>query len=310
MGLAGSNYKGVDSYVIQSPSLRAEFVAWGAKLVSLKGVSGRETLEQNPAKAFIVPHYAMDFSMGEIAGADEMFPTISACRYKGGAWDGVLLPDHGEVWSLKWEASIDGGALVFSVDGIVLPYRLTKRVWIEGCTLKSAYQVINKSPFPLHALWAYHPLFVIEPDGRIEVGANTGRAMLTCSMNERAGRFGDDFTWPIIKYKEGDFLADRGSAQQDRYEKYYFKDKLVDGRCALYTVRDCIEMLFDVRKTGYLGIWNNQGGYLGGNQIAPQPCSAPYDRPDLAHLFGEGNALPPYGEWEWSLDISVSCALK
>lgn len=306
MGVSCSRYKGVESFVLQSESLRAEYVAWGAKLVSLKGSGGRETLEQNPAQAFIIPTYGMDFMAGEIAGADDMFPTISVCRYDGGAWDGVRLPDHGEVWALLWDASIDNGELVFSVEGVALPYRMTKRIRIEGNVLKTAYTVINHSLLPLDVLWAFHPLFVIESTGTVEAGGNTGRCMLTNSMNEKVGRFGDEFRWPVIHCADGDFRADRGTANCDRYEKYYFKDKLHEGKCAVNTVGERIELRFDAEKTGYLGIWNNCGGYLGANQLSPQPCTAPYDRPDLAKLFGVGSALPAFGEWNWRLEIEVS----
>ena len=38
----------------------------------------------------------------DASGFDECFPTIGACAYPEAPWQGVIAPDHGELWTLPW----------------------------------------------------------------------------------------------------------------------------------------------------------------------------------------------------------------
>ena len=54
--------------------------------------------------------YGATFVEQDMAGWDEMFPTILACAYPGpGPHHGAALPDHGEAWSLPWEVTQTAG---------------------------------------------------------------------------------------------------------------------------------------------------------------------------------------------------------
>lgn len=127
---------------LEGGGLRAVFVPdVGAKMVSLMDTEhDYEWLVDSGDRPLRPVEYGATFTDQDMSGWDEMFPTITQCRYPGdGRHAGVSLPDHGEVWCLRWTATrtdsgascavSDGGdSIVFIVEGRALPYRLTRKV--------------------------------------------------------------------------------------------------------------------------------------------------------------------------------------
>src|SRR5208337_270985 len=145
------SFKDQDAIILENDRLRAVLLpSWGAKTVSLvhKGC-GVETLWQNPAPVFARTAYAQSYREGEFAGFDEMFPTISRCFYEAEPWAGVEAPDHGEVWTVPWDAEVQGDSVTLSVFGSRFPYRLRKTVFLDGQKLVARYEAANLSRFPL-----------------------------------------------------------------------------------------------------------------------------------------------------------------
>ena len=124
-----ATYKGTPSYVIESELLHAEFVAAGGRMVSLQDrQTGHEFLfQQNQAK-YIQGQYDVPMAINQAAGFDDMFPTITECFADTPPWNGIHMPDHGEVWSLDWSVEKTSEALELSVHGIRLPYRFSRRI--------------------------------------------------------------------------------------------------------------------------------------------------------------------------------------
>ena len=99
------DWHGFTGYVLENNALRVVIVpALGAKIVSLVDkVAGHEWLAPptNPVRA---RDYGDSFIAHDLAGWDEMFPTIVACPSPHDP--AVMLPDHGEVWALAWEVNL------------------------------------------------------------------------------------------------------------------------------------------------------------------------------------------------------------
>ncbi len=127
--LSESRYKGEPSFVLESERLRAEFVAQGARMVSLfdRGLACEFLLQQDKV-SYLRSRFGQPMTPSQAVGYDDMFPTIDACHYEEFPWQGVQLPDHGEVWALDWDMVVQDSALTASVHGVRLPYRLTRRM--------------------------------------------------------------------------------------------------------------------------------------------------------------------------------------
>jgi hypothetical protein len=56
----------------------------------------------------------------------------------------------------------------------------------------------------------------------------------------------------------------------------------------------------------YLGVLPNEGGWRDHYNIFLEPCTASFDRPDVARYRGEGATLPGGSTYEWHLDIALT----
>jgi galactose mutarotase-like enzyme len=307
-------YKDVEAAVLENEVLRAAVLpAFGSKLASLvyKPLDC-ELLWQNPGPLYRRTTYAAAYTEGEFSGFDEMFPTISRCFYERDPWSGVELPDHGEVWTIPWSHSIQSDELRLQVHGVRLPYRLEKRVRLEGGCLRLAYRVQNLAPVDMDFLWAAHPLFNACPGMELVVPEGMNR-IVNSVAGRRLGPYGAQYDFPMARLPEGPFALDRVPPKNaDGYQKYYFCGRVPAGWCLLYDPEHRLNIGFSypARAVPYLGIWLNEGGLAGQYNIAPEPATAAMDRPDLARMWGTSSVLETHGTLEWHLNITVEAGGK
>lgn len=84
-----------------------------------------------------------------MSGWEDCLPTIAASTYPGWPWEGIALPEQGEVWALPWDARITGVGVDLQVRGERLPYRFEKSVAVVGSRVLLHHRLTNLSPFPL-----------------------------------------------------------------------------------------------------------------------------------------------------------------
>ena len=82
----------------------------GGKISSIRNVAtGREWLWTSPFIEYKEPRYGASYiEEYDSGGIDECFPTVDACHHPSHPWDGVYVPDHGEVFSQEWEVESSG----------------------------------------------------------------------------------------------------------------------------------------------------------------------------------------------------------
>ena len=162
----------------------------GGKIASLFDVrTGREWLVPAPLRPLRPLTYGSLWSAYEMAGWDEVFPTLGECAHPGpGRATGVRLPDHGEVWALPWtdETPADGAEVVCSVAGAALPYRLRRTLSVDGPALRLDYELANDGVDPLPCQWLAHPLIGVRPDTELLVAGDvdlSGRGLRFAPMD-------------------------------------------------------------------------------------------------------------------------------
>jgi len=304
-------WKGERAVVLENDRLRVTLLPdWGAKTISLvHRPSGYETLWQNPAPAFAKTGYGASYGDGEFAGFDEMFPTISRCFYESAPWAGAEMPDHGEVWTIPWEATLGDRQAVFSVSGVRFPYRLYKTVSLDGETLTARYSALNCSRAPLDFIWAAHPLFNASEGMKFIVPA-TMREVINAVPGPTLGGYGLRYGFPEARRADGsalrlDLVPARNSTG---FQKYWFAEKATEGWCVLHDPRRSLSigLSWPVDTVPWLGMWLNEGGYGGQYNIAPEPATGAMDRVDFSKMWGMGSVLAPGARVEWHLSITVS----
>lgn len=308
-----SEYKGRDAVTVGNGRLEACFLpADGGKMARLTDLgTGREFLVQAKNSEYLPLDFDRPYIDGECSGFDDMFPTIDEGYYELSPWKGVLLKDHGEVCRLKWDCEVEDSLVRMSVHGVGLPYRLTKTVRFEEESLFLEYTCENSSGFDMDFLWAAHLMLTVEEGGRILVPfAEGSKAVCVFTQDSDFAGYGDRVDWPVHTTASGrgiplsETLA--CNPRGNNY-KYYFNETVPEGICG-YAYPDGTSLLvdFDRRHVPYLGIWTNEGSFKGYHNIALEPCTATFDRPDRARLRGQHSTVPAGGRFGWWMSFSVA----
>lgn len=285
----------------------------GSKVISLKNLkTGREWLSRsdNPPGN---KGYASSFTDSDGSGWDEMFPTINVCKYPEFPWQGVELPDHGEVWSIPWHVAVQEGKLSCDVYGVRMPYHLKKTYsFTDEERLRIDYSVQNLSPFPFSFLWAAHPLFQVDEGMEIIVPSELNTIVVSYSQDGRLGQMGDIQKWPIpFAHQEQTRLNLVEAATARTAEKYYFQGELPEGKASLYDpgTGEQLTMIFPKEKVPYLSIWANYGGFGGQYHVAIEPATGFLDDVSYAMARQAVSTVEGHGTYEWFVEIEL-CAVK
>jgi hypothetical protein len=196
---------------------------------------------------------------------------------EGGAfgWDEMVptvdatdsLPDHGEAWRMPWEVGVvTDSSVVMHCAGRVVPWGLSRRIELQADRVRLAYVYSNRGTVPHHAYWCAHPLFRFEAG--MEIGVPGGSRL--------AG------------------LAEGTSS------KSFLPPGSVDRVRLAWRSGAAIELGWDISLTPYVGVWVCNGDLGGYRQVAIEPATGGYDRPDSTE---PALLLWPGEELKWWLEV-------
>jgi hypothetical protein len=319
VAVSRSRYKDVDSIVLESSTLRAEFLPGaGAKLCSLIYTpAGRELLVQGAGDHYRLASYDGDYvEAGECSGMDDMFPTIDPCFYERYPWAGTRIPDHGEVWSLPWQAEVEeraagGPAVRFRTHGIRFPYQLARDVHFTGSSsIRFDYTLTNLSPFDFEYLWFIHPMILVEEGVELVLPDEVTHVVTAFSHTSELGKNGAEHEWPIARLaggKELDLRRIRPPAS-GTFNKYFVRDRLTTGRCRLRYHKSgfSVQLRFPAEKLPYLAVLPNEMGWHGHHSVMLEAGTSRSDRLDLARLRNEQAVVKGHGSVSWHFELSVA----
>ncbi|MBW4082476.1 hypothetical protein [Paenibacillus sp. S150] len=281
----------------------------GAKAISLRSRrTGREWLWRS-GKPLGNEGYGSSFAAGDESGWDEMFPGIDACGYPLPPWEGRPVPDHGEVWALRWRHCIAGTALHCAVEGVEFPYLLEKVYsFASENILRIDYTLTNRSEAPFSFLWAAHPLLRIRQGMRLLVPDGLDEIEVAFSAEQRLGAAGDKRPWPLAEVSVGTADLSMVEAEKGRFaEKYYFTGRLKTGFAGIRdpATGEALTFSFPAGQVPYLAVWANYGGFGGNYQLALEPATGRMD--SLARAVRRGGAAEagPGSRYRWYLEVKV-----
>lgn len=308
-----SNYKDQSAINIESNLIKAQFLTHiGSKMCSFiyKPIN-LDLLVHRNSKKYKIEKYDGNYLDGECSGFDEMFPSVSECYYESFPWQGIRIPDHGELWSVPWEYEVKDDKLIMAVYGIRFPYRMKKTIhFIEDNILSIRYELINLSNFNFEFIWAAHPMFIVEEGSEILLPDEVEKVLTSFSYSGRIGKYGDEHNWPSFKSKKGKeerLNVVRSDSVKDT-EKYFIKGKMPKGWCALkYNKSNIILILsFPNNIVSYLSVLPNEGGWNNLYNIFIEPCTSSFDRLDVAKLRNEYCSVKPRSKINWYLNLTIS----
>ena len=285
----------------------------GAKVISLVDKqSGHEHLWRHPLRPFRRAAYADAYDRYDLSGWDECFPTISEVVYPEEPWKGILVPDHGELWSLPWQWDYQDDTLRMWTQSVRFAYRFERTFRLSDAgPIVIDYRVSNPTPFPFKALWSMHPFLKVTPASRVLLPAGV-RVRVELSHNERIGGFLSEHPWPVTQDRHGQAvdLSLMGTPDEPTLEKL-FTTPLPAGWAALYDEEqeDFLAFTFDPQLTPFVGICQIRGGWPpdapDSRTTILEPCNGWPDRLDLAMTRAAGVVIPAEGERRWSVMLHL-----
>lgn len=309
---------GMAQVILDNGRIRATVLPeLGGKMSSLiRAATGREFLRQPASRPLKPAVYGAAFENYDASGFDECFPTIAACEYAGGSFNGLALPDHGELWSSRWQFEVHGEELWLATAGRRLPYIFHKRIRLEDEAVILQYKLESVTDAPFYYLWSAHPLLKVDPGCRIMLPKEVTNVLVESSRNQRLGESGHSGRWPRTRLADGaeTDLSVLGAPSRHTADKL-FTPRLSNGACALYypDSSESISFHFNSAIVPYLGIWVCEGGWPnpeeGHYTAALEPCTSRED--SLAEAIGRGECaqIQP-GAWKrWELRVQLQTGL-
>jgi galactose mutarotase-like enzyme len=300
--------------VVETPRLQLTILPeLGAKVISLiDRASGHDHLWRHPGRPLRLAHYGDAYHHYDLSGWDECFPTIGEVVYPEGPWQGVVVPDHGELWSLPWQWDFADNVLRMWTHSVRFAYTFERRFRFSNAGLiEISYTVHNPTPFPLKALWSMHPFFNVTPTSQVLLPPGV-RVRVELSQHERIGGFLSEHPWPLTSARNGQEvdLSIMGPRGQGFMEKL-FTTPLAAGWAALYDAADerFLAFTFDPAQIPFVGICQIRDGWPTDGEPSYstilEPCTGWPDRLDLAMTRGASIVIPAQGERSWQISLQV-----
>jgi hypothetical protein len=287
--------------VIENDAIRME--VWpqiGGKVGSILDKADQFELMFNYASELpTVPRYDARFEDSWHAGWDECFPAIAPGRYVGHPYDGIAVPDHGELWGLPTTAVPTKDGITTVWHGLRFGYRLTRKLHLDGPAVLADYTLVNLAPFEFRFVWAAHALMAMHQSVQLELSEP---ATFHHGLNADGLEHHPPFQWPMA-------LADVDLSRPDslpakRRWKVYSQESITSPVTVRYPGRGrsvSIAYSSDDGLAAYWGIWINTGGWGGHKHFAIEPTTGRFDQIDQSIWDSSAGRVAPMGRRDWSM---------
>lgn len=289
----------------------------GMKLSNLRRPSGREWLWRNPQLPFAAPVPGVSYvDAADSGGWDECFPTVAASAVPGDP-DAPPLPDHGELWSARWESSIyeSGGAVTVAgtARGARFPYEFSRDITLDAHEplVRIRYRLRHTGGRTFPWIWSSHPLLNVQPGSTLELPGVT--QVRVDAAHRRPDLDVDDLvSWPgavggSIERFEFPPPGEAGWALK------LFADASPEGKAVLTDPHrgERLEFAAAASAVPQVGIWINCAGWAPSGKepyynLALEPCiGAPDSLDRAARAWGLAHELREGEERTWEIDLHL-----
>jgi hypothetical protein len=268
---------------------------FGGKVTSIiDKADGYELLFGYPAELPTRCQYGAPYADGWYAGWDECFPSLSARAYPMHPYEGIAIPDHGELWSLPTTAVPTRDGITTVWHGLRFGYRLTRKLFLDGPTIQAEYTLVNLAPFEFRFCWAQHALLSMVSPVEVELG---DVELLTGAH------------WPRLDERTRFTRSDELPAGQ-AWKRYSRDPIAAPARLNYVDRRRTLEINYtsEAGLPAYWGIWINAGSWEGHHHLAHEPTTAHSD--DLAISVADNTAGrdASLGRTSWQTTMRVGAA--
>lgn len=276
----------------------------GGKVSSIVDKADRfELLFNYPAELPLTAQYDQPYSNGWYAGWDECFPSVAPGKYVGHPYDGIAVPDQGELWGLPTTAVPTRDGITTVWHGLRFGYRLTRKLYLDGPGVVAEYQLINLAPFEFRFVWAMHALMTMTLPVRLQMAGPTEYRFDHDAAGNEVNR---PFNWPELD--DLDFSKPDQLPAKHAW-KLFSLSPIVNPASILYPTRSrSLKLEYESQDSlqAYWGLWINTGGWAGHHHFAVEPNIGRFDEIGRAIRDRSAGRLPPSGRLAWSIRWTVA----
>jgi len=291
---------------IENENLRME--VWptiGGKVASLIDKHDNFDLLFNyPAELPLTPQYDIPYANSWYAGWDECFPAIGKGPYAGHPYDGIIVPDHGELWGLPTTAVPTKDGITTVWNGLRFGYRLTRKLYLDDSSLVADYTLVNLAPFEFRFVWAAHTLMSMTQPVEFELAH---ASLFQLSHDQEGMDIHQSFDWPALH--TGEDFSKPATLPARKGWKLFSADPIEGNFLIRYPTRQrTLELQYSSEDSipAYWGIWMNTGGWSGHKHFAVEPTTGRSDWIDRAIREGSAARVPAMGRVSWEFRMSVA----
>ena len=283
----------------------------GGKISSIVDkADGFELLFNFPAELPESSLYGKNYQDGWNAGWDECFPTVAPCPYPGHPYEGIAIPDHGELWSLPTTAVPTKAGLTTVWHGLRFGYTFTRKLYLEGPKIIAEYAVINRAPFEFRFMWCGHPL--LSMTAPVELDLPAGKWRLDHDM---VGDQAREFDWPHVG--PGVDLSRLASLPERGAWKVFGLAPIVEPAVIRYPTRGRkVTFEYEAAESSdeqgiiggppaYWGVWVTTGGWGRQRTFDIEPTIGRFDDLTRSAKDGSAGSIPPLGRREWKMSLTL-----
>ena len=236
---------------------------------------------------------ATNYADTEHFGWDEMLPSVDPSVYVGPPYDGVAVPDHGELWSAQWEVVAATDTSVHQrVRGQRFDFTFERHLELVGSRLRASYQCTVGSTMTM--LWALHPQFASVEGTRLEM-EDVGPYWYAGAGN---GLRETPWGGQLVVARDVAVGAD---------QNYYVDPSRRDVRPRLVDPNGAtLSLDWDREFAPYLVVWVDHRHLTSGLIIAIEPMSGFYDDLGRAQRSGRISTFHPGAATTWWVQLDVT----
>jgi galactose mutarotase-like enzyme len=272
----------------------------GAKVVSLRNVRSGFEWMWHPARGSALFRNSVGdpFEHSTLIGADECVPTVDACY-----WQGLQLPDHGELWAVPWCVEASATAIQTEVEFPLSPLALERRLSLHGNEIHFEYRLTNRSDASQRFLWAFHPLFPLREGTHIELPSSIRTVVPTGAAGMAGVSMGTEWKWP---HPAAGIDLSRANLGQPPACAKLFADFTAEteGSVRIRNGRDRLTFLFDPADVPFIGIWITRAAWNGHTHLAIEPTNTGCDSLPQTPETGR-TMVHPRGTLSWQFRIGL-----
>lgn len=293
------------SIAIENDALKIQvWPGYGGKVGSIVDKADRfDLMFSYPRELPTTPHYDVDYAEGWYAGWDECLPGIAKGPYAGHPYEGVIVPDHGELWGLPTRVQPSSEGILIQWHGVRFGYHFSRHLRLCDNTLVASYELENLVPYDFHFVWTMHSLLNMTLPVDFKMQADP-----TWRLSHGSGgpQPNGSFTWPHMP--DGVDISHPSETPPGGGWKVFSNQPIDKPFVIHYPTRGRqvkLEFSSDSGITAYWGIWVNSGGWLGHRHFAVEPTTGRFDHLRESIKDHSAAMVPPLSTVSWKVRWTV-----